>query len=214
MESGRRCQRWCSEPLSSSVLHQRRLSRHHKVWDLEDIEHLRTWPALCRSAPVPTGFAATPSAPRAVLRAQGAHTPLLHTTGSSLHISIDCGSVGAGGRRKLQHGGGLCGSGAASASGAAFNWERGQSVAPLSQIENRDESRLSASRECFCSTIGREIDPWIYFTCAEPFCRHVGAATRALPTLPPTYGSEGIPGRPLHAPEGAAGAKRRRGSER
>ena len=116
MESGRRCQRWCSEPLSSSVLHQRRLSRHHKVWDLEDIEHLRTWPALCRSAPVPTGFAATPSAPRAVLRAQGAHTPLLHTTGSSLHISIDCGSVGAGGRRKLQHGGGLCGSGAASAS--------------------------------------------------------------------------------------------------
>jgi hypothetical protein len=22
------------------------------------------------------------------------------------------------------------------------------------------------------STIGREIDPWIYFTCAEPFCRH------------------------------------------
>ena len=145
MESGRRCQRWCSEPLSSSVLHQRRLSRHHKVWDLEDIEHLRTWPALCRSAPVPTGFAATPSAPRAVLRAQGAHTPLLHTTGSSLHISIDCGSVGAGGRRKLQHGGGLCGSGAASASGAAFNWERGQSVAPLSQIENRDESRLSAT---------------------------------------------------------------------
>jgi hypothetical protein len=144
VESGRRCQRWCSEPLSSSVLHQRRLSRHHKVWDLEDIEHLRTWPALCRSAPVPTGFAATPSAPRAVLRAQGAHTPLLHTTGSSLHISIDCGSVGAGGRRKLQHGGGLCGSGAASASGAAFNWERGQSVAPLSQIENRDESRLSA----------------------------------------------------------------------
>ena len=143
VESGRRCQRWCSEPLSSSVLHQRRLSRHHKVWDLEDIEHLRTWPALCRSAPVPTGFAATPSAPRAVLRAQGAHTPLLHTTGSSLHISIDCGSVGAGGRRKLQHGGGLCGSGAASASGAAFNWERGQSVAPLSQIENRDESRLS-----------------------------------------------------------------------
>ena len=114
------------------MLHQRRLSRHHKVWDLEDIEHLRTWPALCRSAPVPTGFAATPSAPRAVLRAQGAHTPLLHTTGSSLHISIDCGSVGAGGRRKLQHGGGLCGSGAASASGAAFNWERGQSVAPLS----------------------------------------------------------------------------------
>ena len=143
VESGRRCQRWCSEPLSSSVLHQRRLSRHHKVWDLEDIEHLRTWPALCRSAPVPTGFAATPSAPRAVLRAQGAHTSLLHTTGSSLHISIDCGSVGAGGRRKLQHGGGLCGSGAASASGAAFNWERGQSVAPLSQIENRDESRLS-----------------------------------------------------------------------
>ena len=143
VESGRRCQRWCSEPLSSSVMHQRRLSRHHKVWDLEDIEHLRTWPALCRSAPVPTGFAATPSAPRAVLRAQGAHTPLLHTTGSSLHISIDCGSVGAGGRRKLQHGGGLCGSGAASASGAAFNWERGQSVAPLSQIENRDESRLS-----------------------------------------------------------------------
>lgn len=132
VESGRRCQRWCSEPLSSSVLHQRRLSRHHKVWDLEDIEHLRTWPALCRSAPVPTGFATTPSAPRAVLRAQGAHTPLLHTTGSSLHISIDCGSVGAGGRRKLQHGGGLCGSGAASASGAAFNWERGQSVAPLS----------------------------------------------------------------------------------
>ena len=117
VESGRRCQRWCSEPLSSSVLHQRRLSRHHKVWDLEDIEHLRTWPALCRSAPVPTGFAATPSAPRAVLRAQGAHTSLLHTTGSSLHISIDCGSVGAGGRRKLQHGGGLCGSGAASASG-------------------------------------------------------------------------------------------------
>lgn len=146
VESGRRCQRWCSEPLSSSVLHQRRLSRHHKVWDLEDIEHLRTWPALCRSAPVPTGFAATPSAPRAVLRAQGAHTPLLHTTGSSLHISIDCGSVGAGGRRKLQHGGGLCGSGAASASGAAFNWERGQSVAPLSQIENRDESRLWCAR--------------------------------------------------------------------
>eukprot|EP01046_Picozoa_sp_COSAG06_P047133 COSAG06_NODE_6799_length_2776_cov_2.916698_1_plen_280_part_10 len=120
VESGRRCQRWCSEPLSSSVLHQRRLSRHHKVWDLEDIEHLRTWPALCRSAPVPTGFAATPSAPRAVLRAQGAHTSLLHTTGSSLHISIDCGSVGAGGRRKLQHGGGLCGSGAASASGAGL----------------------------------------------------------------------------------------------
>jgi hypothetical protein len=24
----------------------------------------------------------------------------------------------------------------------------------------------------------------IYFTCAEPFCHHVGAATRALPTLP------------------------------
>ena len=151
VESGRRCQRWCSEPLSSSVLHQRRLSRHHKVWDLEDIEHLRTWPALCRSAPVPTGFAATPSAPRAVLRAQGAHTSLLHTTGSSLHISIDCGSVGAGGRRKLQHGGGLCGSGAASASGAAFNWERGQSVAPLSpglrsRIEmahSAHESRLS-----------------------------------------------------------------------
>jgi len=64
------------------------------------------------------------------------------------------------------------------------------------------------------STIGREIDPWIYFACAETFRRHVGAATRALPTLPPTYGSEGIPGRPLHAPEGAAGAKRRRGSER
>lgn len=147
VESGRRCQRWCSEPLSSSVLHQRRLSRHHKVWDLEDIEHLRTWPALCRSAPVPTGFAATPSAPRAVLRAQGAHTPLLHTTGSSLHISIDCGSVGAGGRRKLQHGGGLCGSGAASASGAAFNWERGQSVAPLSFAREfrkaEPESRLS-----------------------------------------------------------------------
>ena len=149
MESGRRCQRWCSEPLSSSVLHQRRLSRHHKVWDLEDIEHLRTWPALCRSAPVPTGFAATPSAPRAVLRAQGAHTPLLHTTGSSLHISIDCGSVGAGGRRKLQHGGGLCGSGAASASGAAFNWERGQSVAPLSFAREfrkaEPESRLSVA---------------------------------------------------------------------
>jgi hypothetical protein len=64
------------------------------------------------------------------------------------------------------------------------------------------------------STIGREIDPWVYFTCAEPFCRHVGGATRALPSLPPTYGSGGIPGRPLHAPEGAAGAKRRRGSER
>ena len=140
VESGRRCQRWCSEPLSSSVLHQRRLSRHHKVWDLEDIEHLRTWPALCRSAPVPTGFAATPSAPRAVLRAQGAHTPLLHTTGSSLHISIDCGSVGAGGRRKLQHGGGLCGSGAASASGAAFNWERGQSVAIIAPLSFARES--------------------------------------------------------------------------
>ena len=151
VESGRRCQRWCSEPLSSSVLHQRRLSRHHKVWDLEDIEHLRTWPALCRSAPVPTGFAATPSAPRAVLRAQGAHTSLLHTTGSSLHISIDCGSVGAGGRRKLQHGGGLCGSGAASASGAAFNWERGQSVAPLSFAREfrkaEPESRLSSMNE-------------------------------------------------------------------
>ena len=60
----------------------------------------------------------------------------------------------------------------------------------------------------------REIDPRIYFTCAEPFCRHVGAATRALPALPPTYGSGGIPGRPLHAPEAAAGAKRRCGSER
>ena len=74
--------------------------------------------------------------------------------------------------------------------------------------------RFSSVPPAAGSTIGREIDPWVYFTCAEPFCRHVGGATRALPTLPPTYGSEGIPGRPLHAPEGAAGAKRRRGSER
>ena len=73
---------------------------------------------------------------------------------------------------------------------------------------------IHPSLDRMSSTIGREIDPWVYFTCAEPFCRHVGGATRALPALPPTHGSGGIPGRPLHAPEGAAGAKRRRGSER